>query len=60
MGKASSGTLTKDNGEQEDEFNERVGSIDEGREMFDGSIDARIILGDTEEASKKRDQMVES
>lgn len=41
------------------EVTERVGSIDEGRERFDGSIDAKVVLGDTEEASKKRDEMVE-
>lgn len=42
------------------EVQERVGSIDEGRERFDGSIDANVVLGDTAAASKKRDEMVES
>lgn len=47
-------------GEGEEDYHQRVGSIDEGRERFDGSIDAKVILGDTEEAMKKRDEMVES
>lgn len=42
------------------EVQERVGSIDEGRERFDGSIDANVVLGDTAAASKRRDEMVES
>lgn len=44
----------------EEDYDKRVGSIDEGRERFDESIDAKIILGDTEEAMKKRDEMVEA
>lgn len=56
--KANGGGSNKE--EQEQEFEERVGSIDEGRERFDGSIDAKLVLNDTAEASKKRDEMVES
>jgi hypothetical protein len=43
-----------------EDFDRRVGSIDEGRERFGGSIDAKIVLGDTEDAMKKRNEMVQS
>lgn len=59
-GQKSANGTGQNNAEEGEEFDKRVDSIDEGRERFDGSIDAKIILGDTEEAMKKRDELVES